>query len=451
MSFDWQTDDHEWDERETRRSGRRPADLPPLNEALFGGPETTAPPSPVAAPRRRRLLSLAAVGVLVVALAALLYWQLQRSAAKAETRLTTEVAASHAAILAAARTGDGELFVSLLSGRDRDWAEAQQWLAHHGDFLDRSAFGLSLSPSAPVSPTVTLAPDLRSAELTLPQRYEIGVGNGLTETVTLQQTAVYRLGPDRWLFAPPDDAFWGETATVGGRYVQVTYPARDADVAEPLARDVDAALAEFCRNLGEECAPLRLVLSTNPASFIAYDRPEGTWTGGSEIVMPTPALFGRPADDAGQRALSRVYSARAVSAAAANFSGWRCCDNALFYGALLDAQLSRLGLQPWPVGAAEYERLAREPELLRAVEELWRREEATAEERRLAYMLVDFIVTQSNIPIPAIQRMLLNDIQMPYWPWISRATNGLYGSQADFERDLLRYAAERGLDSAALR
>ena len=138
MSFDWQTDDHEWDERETRRSGRRPADLPPLNEALFGGPETTAPPSPVAAPRRRRLLSLAAVGVLVVALAALLYWQLQRSAAKAETRLTTEVAASHTAILAAARTGDGELFVSFLSGRDRDWAEAQQWLAHHGDFLDLS-------------------------------------------------------------------------------------------------------------------------------------------------------------------------------------------------------------------------------------------------------------------------------------------------------------------------
>ena len=35
MSFDWQTDDREWDERETRRSGRRPADLPPLNEALF--------------------------------------------------------------------------------------------------------------------------------------------------------------------------------------------------------------------------------------------------------------------------------------------------------------------------------------------------------------------------------------------------------------------------------
>ena len=449
MSFDWQTDDHEWDEREARRAGRRPADLPPLNEALFGGPEPPAPPA--APPRsRRRLLSLAAVAALVVALAAGLYWQLQRSAARAETRLTIEVAASHAAILDADRRDDGELFVSFLSGHDRDWAEAQQWLAHHGDFVDRSAFGLALATGAPISPTVTLAPDLRAAELTQAQSYAMAVGNGLTETVTLQQTAVYRLGPDRWLFAPPDEEFWGETATVGGRYVQVTYPARDADVAEPLARDVDAALAELCRNLDEACAPLRLVLSTNPASFVAYDRREGTWTGGSEIVMPTPTLFGRPMDDAGYRALSRVYTARAVSAATANFSGWRCCDNALFYGALLDAQLNQLGLRPWPVGAAEYARLAHQPELLRAIEGLWRREEATAEERLLAYTLVDFLVAQSNIPIPTMQRMLLNDIEMPYWPWISRATNGLYGSQADFERDLLRYAAERGLDSAAL-
>ena len=102
------------------------------------------------------------------------------------------------------------------------------------------------------------------------------------------------------------------------------------------------------------------------------------------------------------------------------------------------------------MGAAEYARLTREPELLRAIEGLWRREEATADERLLAYTLVDFLVAQSSIPIPTMQRLLLNDIQMPYWPWISRATDGLYGSQADFERDLLRYAAERGLDSAAL-
>ena len=450
MSFDWQTEDRDWEDREPPRHSRpRPADLPPLNEALFDAPEE---PADVAAPARRarRPLFLLAIAALVVALAVVLTWQLQRRATAAQTRLTEEIAASHETVLEAARRGDGELFVSFLSGRDRAWAEAQEQLVRGGGFLDRSAFGLALSPAVPVSPTVSLSPDLRAAELTRPQSYTLAVGNGLTETITLQQTAVYRLGPDRWLFAPPDDAFWGETASVGGRAVRVTYPARDADVAEPLAREVDAALAEFCRYLGEECPQLHLVLSTDPASLSAYDPLASTWTGGSEIVMPTPTLFGRPTDDAGQRALTRAYAARVVSAASANFSGWQCCDDALFYGALLDAQLYRLGLQPWPVGAAEYERLAREPELLRAMERLWQRSEVTAEERWLAYTLVDFLVTRSTIPIAYIQRMLLNDIDMPYWEWITRATGGLYGSQDDFERDFLRYAAERGLDAAAL-
>ena len=450
MSFDWQTEDRDWQEDETPRRGRpRPADLPPLNEALFDAPEE---PVGMAAPARRgrRSLFLLVIAALVVGLAAVLSWQLARRATAAETRLTEEIAASHATVLDAARRGDGELFVSFLSGRDREWAEAQEQLVRRGGLLDRSAFDLAWTPAAPVSPTVTLSPDLRAAELTLPQTYEVAVGNGLTETVALQQTAVYRLGPDRWLFAPPDDTFWGETASVGGRYVRLTYPARDADLAEPLARDLDAALAEVCRGLEDSCPGLHLVLSTDPASLIPYTVPISTWGGGSEIIMPTPTLFGRPVDDAGRRALSRVYAARVVAAAAANTSGWQCCDDALFYGALLDAQLYRLGLRPWPVGTAEYARLAREPELVRTVEGLWRRDAATDDERLLAYTLVDFLVARGTTPIVIMQRLLLDDTELPYWAWITRVTGGLHGSQADFERDLLRYAAERGLDAAAL-
>ena len=51
MSFDWQTEDRDWQEDETPRRGRsRPADLPPLNEALFNAPEE---PVATAAPTRR--------------------------------------------------------------------------------------------------------------------------------------------------------------------------------------------------------------------------------------------------------------------------------------------------------------------------------------------------------------------------------------------------------------
>lgn len=449
MSFDWQTEDRHWEELDSPRRATNAwaSDLPAADD-LLAAPEPVVV-SPVAQ-RPRRWPFLLAVGALVAALLAVLYWQLDRRVAATETRLTTEVLSSHEMILEAAQAADGELFVTFLSGRDRNWAVAQERLARAGGFADRSAFALTWLPGTPLSPTVTLAADLNAAELTAPLRYSLDIGNGLTETVTLEQTVVFRQGPDRWLFSPPDDGFWGETAAVEYRYLFMTYPTRDADVAEPLARDIDTAMAQFCREVDELCARLHLVLTTNPASLNAYDRPESTWTGGSEIVMPTPTLFGRPLDDAGYRALYRAYAARVVAAAAANASGWQCCDDALFYGALLDARLHQLGLRPWPVGANEYSRLARQPELLRDVEGLWRRDTATADERLLAYTLVDFLVTRSNLPVPYIQRILLNDIDMSYWAWITRATSGLYGSQEDFERDLLRHAAERGLDATAM-
>ena len=50
MSFDWQTEDRDWEDREPPRHSRpRPADLPPLNEALIDAPEE---PADVAAPGR---------------------------------------------------------------------------------------------------------------------------------------------------------------------------------------------------------------------------------------------------------------------------------------------------------------------------------------------------------------------------------------------------------------
>lgn len=445
MSFDWQTEDHNWDEGAPPRRGanRWTIDLPAAAPPPAPEPaETPAPARP-----RHRLRYLLAVGGLVLALLAVLYWQLERRSTLTQTRITAEVTATQETILEAAQRADGELFVSFLSGRDSDWAKSQEQLVRDGGFLDRAAFALRWTPTAPVSPTITLAPDLRAAELTLPQAYVIDVGNGLTETVSLQQTAVFRQGPDRWLYAPPDDAFWGEDLATGNRYVRVRYPARDADVVEPLARDLDAALAELCRAAGDACAGnvfIDLTLSTDPAALAVYRVPEDIWVGGDAVVLPTPTLFGRPSDDAGRRALSRAYTARVVAAAAANLSSWQCCHDRLFYGALLDALLYRLGLAAWPVGAVEYRQLAGRPEQLRAVESLWRADAATAEERWAVYTLVDFLVARGDVSIVAMQWQLAHNEDETYWDWLSHVTNGAYGTQEDFERDLLRYAAERG-------
>ena len=451
MSFDWQTEDRDWDEREPPRHKGRPADLPPLDERLFAGLEPTAAPDATGTRNwRRRLAFLGVAGFLAIAVAGVVYWQVARRTTAAQERITAEVTASQAILLEAVRANDAELFVSFLSGRDREWAQAQERLVRDGGFLGRSAFDLTWDPLArPVTPTVTLAPDLLSAELIAPNRYVLDVGNGVMESVTLMQTAVFRQGPDRWLFSPPTAAFWGEDGAAGSRYVRLRYPGRDAAIAERLARDLDATLAEFCRNVSEACVEqgqLELTLSTDPASLAAYADPRAAWAGGSALVLPAPTLFGRPVDEAGYRALSRAYAGRVVSAAAANLSGWACCDDALFYGALRDALLHRLGLQAWSVGPDDYEWLIDHPDLVSGVARMWGSNGAgaTADERRAVYALVDFLTRRdSSVSIVEMQQLLINDLNTPYWDWLSQVTRGAYGSQADFERDLLRYAAER--------
>lgn len=448
MSFEWQTEDREWDEREQHQRGARPADLPPLDEHLFTGlaAETAAPD---ARPRnwRRRLLFLGLAGILAMSLFAIVTWQVTARTRTAEARAKADVLASQETILEAARAGDGELFVSFLSGRDPAWARNQEVLARTGGLLDRSHWDLTWDPDpGDITPTVTLAPDLRSAELVAPQRYVVDVGNGILGSVTLNHTSVFRLGPDRWLLAPPSDEFWGETREAGGRYLRVRYPARDTATAERLARDLDATLAQLCRNATAAClelGPLDLTLSTDLTSLVVSADPRSAWGGGSALTMPAPTLFGTPVDEAGYRAVFRAYASRIASAAAANLSGWACCNDVLFYGALRDALLAQLGLRVWPIGPADYEQLVNRPESLGDIERLWRREQATADERRSLYTMIDFLVARSDSTILDMQRLLLDGAERDYWGWINQATGGAYGSQADFERDLLRYAAER--------
>lgn len=129
-------------------------------------------------------------------------------------------------------------------------------------------------------------------------------------------------------------------------------------------------------------------------------------------------------------------------------AGWACCDDLVFYGALRDALLSRLGLRPRPVGAAEYGLLNRRPDGLRLAEGIWRHSQATAEERLAVATVIDFLMDRSDVSIVEMQRFLLDRPDQTYWGWVARVTDGAYGSQADFESDLLRYAAERGAESA---
>ena len=292
----------------------------------------------------------------------------------ATANATSDILASHTLVQQAGTGQDVELFNNLLSGRDQDWVDVQSELLQMGNLFDRSAFDLTWLPSPNTAVTladvesgaigVDINPELNAAELTFLQDYAIAVGNGVTETVQLKQTAVYRIGTQRWLYAPPDDEFWGEFETITGSMVSLAYPARDADVAQRLSFDLDAKLAEMCRTLADLNCPdgfrLSLRLDSDPQSFLDAAELSHALRSGPMLTLPTPTLVGLPVDEAGYQVLYRGYAIHLVGAAIAELTGYDCCRNVDYFQALLDYQLDELGLRPLNLDRVDYERVVRE-------------------------------------------------------------------------------------------
>ena len=292
MSLDWQTQEEiSWD------------DPPPLAE------------EPIELEPKRRWWLYVVLAVLVGAATAafVVIRDLNRRVDNAEAEARLAVISSHTVIQQAALEQDSELFVGFLSGRDAGWSRAQEEAVREGAYLDRAGLGLHrLRETGSVNETavVTFSPDLTSAEMTVIQTYGVDIGNGLTETVLLQQTAVYRLGPNRWLLAPPEPQFWGEMHTSDGRYLTTRYPERDAEIGRRLASDLDRKLIEICQQLPDlECPTnlqITLELTTDPGSLLPLS--EAHIFSGRSFSLPTPTLAGLPQNERGYRALQRGYS-----------------------------------------------------------------------------------------------------------------------------------------------
>ena len=348
-NFNWQTeDDVTWD------------DLAPVTET--------------AVPRRRPWLTYALIVAGVIMAVALIYRQVNQRIEAATANATSDILASHTLVQQAGIGQDVELFNNLLSGRDPDWVDVQSELLQMGNLFDRSAFDLTWLPSPNTAVTladvesgaigVDINPELNAVELTFLQDYAVAVGNGVTETVQLRQTAVYRMGTQRWLYAPPDAEFWGEFESITGSMVNLAYPARDADVAQRLSFDLDAKLAEMCRTLADLNCPdgfrLSLRLDSDPQSFLDAAQLSYALRSGPLLTLPTPTLVGLPLDEAGYQALKRGYAIHLVGAAIAELTEYDCCRNVDYFQALLDYQLDELGIRPLNLDRVDYERVVRE-------------------------------------------------------------------------------------------
>ena len=407
MSFEWQTvDERSWDQPDA-------------------GQENGAP-----RPARRWPWVLLLVGVL--AAGAYLAWQqVQNRVDEATETVRDEVRASHALAERAALDRDQELFVSLLSGRSATWTDAQRTRLEQGLLFGETGRFLAFRPAgvAQNAPEVELNPDLTEAVLTVAQPFAVDAGSGLTETVVLTGTHVFRRGSQRWLLSPPDEAFWGSWQTRDGRTLQLEYPQRDTDVALRLHDDLERKLMEMCRTL-ISCPDdfrMQLRLETDAQSVVLVADGEERLSGGREVTLPAPTLVGLPADESAYAALFRGYARHLVSAALIDLLDYSCCEVAQFQEALLDWQLSRLSLRSAPLTAQEYLYLVDAPlsiehliQLSRPYEPLAPGQEAPLE----VHAFVDFLrgrLSMRRDPLGEMHRSLSQSGS--FWGWVSFLTD----------------------------
>jgi hypothetical protein len=333
MSFDWRTE-----------------------EEGAWTPEPERPRPPAGRTRRRPIL----IGLLLLAIAAAIvtyfYREAVRRIAATEETVTGDVLASHELVALAGRSADPELLRTVLSGADQTWAQAQARRVQEGGAAGLAYLGLEPLPPE-TQPEVALDPELRSAELSWAAPFVVTGSTGITQTIHLTQTAIYRRGSSNWLLAPPRPDYWGGSDEYRGTYVEAIFAERDEETARRLAAGLDDLLARLCSR--HQCPAgfrYRLIFSTDPASFEQINA-HSLLIASRTLTLPTPLLVGLPVDEAAYEALARGYGVLLSTAALAQIANYDCCQRNLYALAWIHRQQHQMGLRSWPLDAAAYDRL----------------------------------------------------------------------------------------------
>jgi hypothetical protein len=401
LMLDWRTEEEEWD---------------------------VAPPTPTIQDKpARRWPFWLLLAVLLLAGLGLSYRQITGYLAQVDEDITADITTSHALLTSAQARGDWELLQTILSGRERGWIEGQRLLLQGGHLFDRRPFGLAYVDDVNETAALhtTLSADLNEAELTQQLTYRPQWFNENDAAIQLEQTWYYRRGDNRWLLAPFPADFWGEWRVSQSQRLSLAYPARDADLAERLLADLDAELARACHTLANLGCPaninLYLRFDTNPVTLARSADPAMMLNTVGTLDLPTPTLIGRPQNEAAYQWLKQGYAAHLIAAAITELVGYRCCEQGLFYQALLDRQLNTLGLRPWPMTAESYATLLSEPVIgVQRMDPLWTAppQATMTPERRQVLAAVDYWL-QNETAVPAeMQRHL--QATAGYWSWSRR-------------------------------
>lgn len=404
-------------------------------------PEPPKPPPKKSWGRWPLLLAVSAI--CLSAAAFLIYRQVEERIAEAETAVREDVLAAHTFMLNAANSGDSDLFRIGLSGRDPQWSNSQTNLMHRDRLWDRAPMGIDLIRSESAGePSVTISNDLLTAVITYTMPYQVR-----HQDVTLVHTAVYRRGDNRWLYAPPDDEFWGRPVNNQGALLTLIYPDRDAALLERVAFDLDRLLRKLCvTSPGLDCPRnmhIQVEFSTQPESLLQQFDLDQVTRSGRQITLPTPTLLGLPLDETGYSALLQGYATHIAMAVAADLTDYNCCRGGLFFRALLDWQLTLAGVPAWPLTPADYDALL-QGDISRNMPNLgWQNQDLSArsENRTAVYAFVHYLLQVKRQDPAELQRQVNGrlmtwlreagiDMQEQYADWVKFIyANSTFGRQ----------------------
>lgn len=403
-----------------------------------------APPSPT----RKWLYFLPILALLVLTII-VIYNQFQRRIAETEAARTEDIVSSFELIQLAAAEQDEELLIPLLSGRDLGWVDAQLDATAVGTLFDRTSFGLQLAGEPTIAPETTQFNErLDAAELTIQQPYLDPYGN----TITLERTLQFREGSDRWLWAPLEEEFWGESMTMlnADATLEIAYPERDTAVIERIMPTIEQQIAILCTDNGAiqlscEDFVISVEFATNPAVLVGPTNPR-FWLqtdGRLELTLPTPTLLGRPVDEAGYEALTRAYAAPIITQLIVELKGYECCADGFAFAAVIAKYLERAQIRPYPLTTADYQRFFQDPFVLNNRNLRSQPNQTPADRERQqwqAFLTIDFLINQTSLPL----NLLLEEIIDKPSNWLDDQLNpimSLIGGEANAL--LLQFAAER--------
>jgi hypothetical protein len=362
------------------------------------------------------------ISIIILLIGGLAYWQLSRRVQATAAYLEAQLFTSLKLLQQAASSQDSELFNTLLSVRDGGWASAQQAMLHDEQLWGRRRLGLRWQAAANYTTTIQLAPDLTQAEALLQQSYTVQRVQGVTETVVLSQTAVFRPGQERWLLSAPDRDFWGETQTIETEHLAVIFPARDRPTIRRLLPALEAIIEVACQEVtSTACSSvvqIPVLFDTRPQSLYELNYP-AEYPELGQVILPTPTLLGLPGSEVGVQLLAQSYAAYIVSSALPTISDWQG-ERPIIYQTTVEKQLNQWGLQEPALTSDNYESLVNAPVTLQEISLLWPTDAFhSLELRNHARALVEFLVGRGATAVD-----LQNSISNPnFWQWANLSAN----------------------------